>query len=107
MCMSGSAVAQEATIGTILSAPTSETGRPARSDFDVPAWQLAPALDAFDTHGGIELHYTFELVAKTQARAVTRQLRGKTQPQHSPHGNGLGDRTTDAATVMTEAAGQG
>src|SRR3546814_7942545 len=43
MCMSGSAVAQEATIGKILSAPTSETGRPARSDFDVPAGQLAIA----------------------------------------------------------------
>src|SRR3546814_2625611 len=28
MCMSGSAVAQEATIGKILSAPTSVTGRP-------------------------------------------------------------------------------
>src|SRR3546814_13655687 len=55
MCMSGSAVAQEATIGKILSAPTSETGRPARSDFDVPAGQLAIALEVFGKQGGIEL----------------------------------------------------
>src|SRR3546814_12198679 len=74
MCMSGSAVAQEATIGKILSAPTSETGRPARSDFDVPAGQLAIALDVFGKQGGIELHYRFELVANTPARAVTSQM---------------------------------
>src|SRR3546814_2316482 len=53
---------------------SSETGRPARSDFDVPAGQLAIALDVFGKQGGIELHYRFELVANKQARAVTGQM---------------------------------
>src|SRR3546814_15681761 len=69
MCMSGSAVAQEATIGKILSAPTSETGRPARPAFDVPAGQLAMALQGFGNPGGLPLTHRIELVPNTRRAA--------------------------------------
>src|SRR3546814_17942072 len=96
MCMSGSAVAQEATIGKILSAPTSETGRPARSAFDVPAGQLAIALAVFGKQGGIELHYRFELVATQQARALTGQMSWPDALDRPPQGQGQGYRHRSA-----------
>src|SRR3546814_6277027 len=86
---------------------SSETGRPARSDFDVPAGHLAIALDVFGKQGGIELHYRFELVANKQARAVTGQMSWQDALDRLLQGTGLGYRQTGDATVMIEAAGQG
>src|SRR3546814_15446722 len=92
MCMSGSAVAQEATIGKILSAPTSETGRPARSDFDVPGGPLATTLDVFGNPGGVELHYRLGL--RVYSRSVGTGCVSKVRSRRSPSGDNKNNHQT-------------
>src|SRR3546814_759249 len=86
---------------------SSETGRPARSEFYVPAGKIAIDLDVVGKQGGIDLHYRFELVANKQARAVTGQMSWQDALDRLLQGTGLGYRQTGDATVMIEAAGQG
>jgi iron complex outermembrane recepter protein len=105
--MTGSAVAQEATISRTFSARTTETGSRVEFDFDLPAGKLAIALDAFGKQSGIELHYRFEQVAGKQARAVTGHMSWQDALGRLLQDSGLDYRQTGDATVVIEAAGQG
>ncbi|GAB3309908.1 hypothetical protein GCM10027564_14200 [Luteimonas notoginsengisoli] len=103
--MSGAAVAQEATIGPRLPAPTAATG--SQMDFDLPAGKLVLALDALGKQSGIELHYRSKQVAGKQANAIRGHMNWQDALGRLLQDSGLGYRQTGDATVVIEVAEQG
>src|SRR5690606_16932537 len=77
-----------------------EAGELAGSDFDLPAGELGPSLDAFERQSGIEVRYQVADVAGRQARAVRGRMGWPDALSRLLQGSGLGYRRIDARTVV-------
>lgn len=97
------AVAQ---VGQAVEAPEIEVADIVR-DFDLPAGELAAALDAFDQQSGIPLVYSLELLEGKQARAISGRMGWHEALDRLLQDSGLGYRQTGDTTVVVEEAGEG
>jgi len=79
----------------------------ARIDFDIPAGDLAGALDRFSTQAGIQLGYQPDLVAGMRARALSAHLTWKEALDRLLQGSGLEYRQINATTVVIRPTGAG
>src|SRR5690606_18569400 len=79
-----------------------EAGELAGSDFDLPAGELGPSLDAFERQSGIEVRYQVADVAGRQARAVRGRMGWPDALSRLLRGSGLGYRRIDARTVVID-----
>lgn len=107
-CMTVPALAQEAAVDATKSNRTSITDSQVKTDFDLPAGQLAAALDAFGTESGLQVDYPPELVAGRQARAVHGRMSWRDALARLLEGAGLDYKVVDSKTVAIQrVAGQG
>lgn len=72
----------------------------AASDFDIPAGELAAALDRFSTQTGIQLVYQSELIAGRQSGAVSGRLAWGEALSRLLQGSGLEYRSANSSTIV-------
>ncbi|WP_407352871.1 TonB-dependent receptor domain-containing protein [Luteimonas sp. R10] len=92
---------------TITSGRATATGSQVRSNFDLPAGELAAALDAFGTQSGVELVFEPEQVTGRQASAVSGHMDWQSALGRLLRGSGLQYRRTGDRSVVIEPAGEG
>lgn len=98
-----------AAIATCLPAYTAMAqSRPtagAATDFNIPARDLAGALDRFSTQTGIQVVYQPELVASRQSKALTGRLTWRQALEALLQGSGLEYQQADDTTVVIRRQG--
>lgn len=71
-------------------------------EFNIPAGELAKALDAFSAQAGVQIGYTPELVAEKQARALRERLNWREGLGKLLEGSGLEYQQIKAGTVVVK-----
>ncbi|THF65017.1 TonB-dependent receptor [Pseudothauera nasutitermitis] len=77
----------------------------AATDFNIPARDLAGALDRFSTQTGIQVVYQPELVASRQSKALTGRLTWRQALEALLQGSGLEYQQADDTTVVIRRQG--
>lgn len=99
----GLAPAQEPAADPAQGASTG--GQAIEAEFNIPAQDLAGALDRFGSQAGIELVYRPELLAGTQARALSGRMGWQAALGQLLQGSGLEYRQASDGTVVIRRSG--